>query len=87
MIKAFDSQKYDNIETKYAENFFDIDYNSKLKELLFNKKHFINTTKMDSIRLKEKISRLSPNQFKNEVAMFGNFKAMIEMKGNSKLMF
>lgn len=73
-MKAFELEKYDNIATKYDEKYFQISYMQKFRDIFFEGQHIPPTTKQMSLNLKHKISRLQPNQFKNMVALFGNFK-------------
>jgi len=45
LMKAFELEKYDKIETKYRDNYFKIPYMTKFKEIFFEGKHVPATAK------------------------------------------
>jgi hypothetical protein len=61
LMESFEKEKYDNIATKYEDNYFKINYMQKFKDIFFDGQHIPPTSKQMSVDLKHKISRLQPN--------------------------
>lgn len=85
MIKAFDKMKYENIETKFTNDYFKIPYTSTFQDVILNAKDVPTTNRLRSLRLRDKISTLQPYEFRNEVALFGNFNSPLWKEFDSKL--
>ena len=74
LIKAFEQSKYENIETKYPKDYFKIHYVQLFRDVFLRKQKLPDTAMIGTLKLKDQISRHGPDQFKNKVALFGNFK-------------
>ena len=84
-IEAFESQKYEGFESKFPDDFFKIVYKRRFKEIIMEASNVPVTTKLQSLQMRDKISTLMPSEFKNQVALFGNFKSNLWNEFESKL--
>lgn len=61
LVKAFDGKKYEAIETKYKDDYFSIPYKPKFKQTVIEANNVPESTKVQSLKLRDRISTLLPH--------------------------